>query len=111
MARSNAQAWWADVEDLRDSIEARRAAGEQRARGTAQGARRTISITGHPAGHARPVARLTDADEPPSTLARTRRRPPLRVTDRLGPRPDRIAAWAVLLGFAIVLATILTTHG
>jgi hypothetical protein len=111
MSRSNAQAWWADVEDFRESIEARRAAEQQDTRGSEHGTRRTVSITGHPAGSARQLTLLRDADETPSQLAPTRRRPPRRVTDRLGTRPDRIAAWAVLLGFAIVLGTILTAHG
>ncbi len=43
-------------------------------------------------------------------VPRSRRRPPLRVVDRIGTRPDRIAGWAVLLGFVLVLVTIITTH-
>jgi len=111
MSRSNAQqAWWADVEDLRQSIEARREAEGPRTPRVAQGVRRTVSITGHPAEGARALTLLRDADQATPRLAPTRRRPPRRVTDRLGARPDRVAAWAVLLGFAIVFVTILTAH-
>jgi hypothetical protein len=43
-----------------------------------------------------------------STALRKRPRP--RMTQRLGPRPDRVAAWAVVLGFASVIAAILSAH-
>jgi hypothetical protein len=36
------------------------------------------------------------------------RRPPRAVHDRLGPRPDRIAAWAFALGLLLILIAILT---
>jgi hypothetical protein len=110
MAQSNAQAWWAEVEDIRESIEARRATEDPRSRSSQPAVRRTISITGRPAEHARPLALVADTEDPPATLAQSRRRPPRRVSERLGTRPDRIAAWAVLLGFVLVLGTILTAH-
>ena len=37
-----------------------------------------------------------------------RRRPPRTVQERLGPRPDRIAAWACALGMLLILIAILT---
>ena len=37
-----------------------------------------------------------------------RRRPPRTVHERLGPRPDRIAAWACALGLLLILIAILT---
>lgn len=37
-----------------------------------------------------------------------RRRPPRTVHERLGPRPDRIAAWACALGMLLILIAILT---
>lgn len=40
-----------------------------------------------------------------------RRRPPRTVGERLGPRPDRVAAWAVALGMLLILIAILTAHG
>jgi hypothetical protein len=111
MSRSNAQAWWTDVEDLRESIEARRAAEELRSQRAGRSRRRTVSITGHPASPARPLHLVSSEVQEPQRLVSTRRRPPRNVIDRLGTRPDRIAGWAVLLGFALVLVTILTAHG
>jgi hypothetical protein len=42
--------------------------------------------------------------------AAARRRPRPRMTHRVGPNPDRIAAWAVVLGVALVLAALLSAH-
>jgi hypothetical protein len=43
----------------------------------------------------------------------TPRRPraPRTVGERIGPRPDRLAAWAVALGMLLILIAILTAHG
>lgn len=41
----------------------------------------------------------------------SRRRPRMTPIERLGPRPDRIAAWAVGLGLLMVLVAVLTAHG
>lgn len=62
------------------------------ARGGVEG-RRTVKIGGRPGEHRRPSER---------------RRPPRTVSERLGPRPDRIAAWACALGFLLILIAILT---
>jgi hypothetical protein len=40
-----------------------------------------------------------------------RARPPRTVGERIGPRPDRVAAWAVALGMLLILIAILTAHG
>jgi hypothetical protein len=40
-----------------------------------------------------------------------RARPPRTVGERIGPRPDRLAAWAVALGMLLILIAILTAHG
>jgi hypothetical protein len=55
--------------------------------------RRTIKISGHP-------------DHLP---VRRTQRPPRTVVERLGTSPDRIAAYAVALGFLLVLIAVLTT--
>src|SRR4051794_104377 len=55
--------------------------------------RRTIVIGGHPDGL--PVVR--------------QRRPPRTAVERVGTSPDRIAAYAVALGFLLILIAILTT--
>jgi len=110
MPRASAQAWWADVEDVRERIERRRAL-EERHRPRQPSTRRTVSITGHPSGEAVPLDRVdAGEDQPPMSLP-ARRRPPRSVTDHLGNRPDRIAGWAVFFGFTVVLITILTSHG
>jgi hypothetical protein len=55
--------------------------------------RRTVEITGRTIA-APPVPRLVEVE---------RRRPPRRTVERVGPRPDRVALWAVLLGFFLIL--------
>jgi hypothetical protein len=61
--------------------------------------RRTVEITGHPvAGPTLP--RLVEID---------RRRPARRPVERVGPRPDRIALWAVVLGFFLILVAVTST--
>lgn len=40
-----------------------------------------------------------------------RRRPRARPIERIGGRPDRIAAWAVALGFLLVAVAVLSSHG
>jgi hypothetical protein len=111
MSRSNAQAWWVDVEDVRERIESRRASEKLRAQRREFSGRRTVSITGHPARAATRMHLVADASEARPVSASSRRRPPRSVAERIGGRPDRIAGWAVLLGFALVLVTILTAHG
>jgi nicotinate-nucleotide--dimethylbenzimidazole phosphoribosyltransferase len=56
-------------------------------------ARRTVVISGHPGGL--PAARPA--------------RPPKTAIERVGTRPDRIVAYAVALGFLLVLIAVLTT--
>jgi len=55
--------------------------------------RRTIEITG----------RTVPAPALPRMVAVERRRPPRRPVERVGPRPDRIASWAVVLGFILII--------
>jgi hypothetical protein len=38
------------------------------------------------------------------------RRPRPRVIERIGPRPDMIAAWAVVLGVVLLIVAILSAH-
>jgi hypothetical protein len=53
---------------------------------------------------------LVETAAPPASEAR-RKRPRPRAAQRVGPRPDMIAAWAVALGFLLVLVAILSAHG
>jgi hypothetical protein len=39
---------------------------------------------------------------------RDRRRPPRTVAERVGPRPERIVAWAFALGLLLILIAIAT---
>jgi hypothetical protein len=99
MTQTEPRAWWADVEDLREQIEQRRAAApeaapaveDRRVRPAAPAARRTVRITGH--GAAAPT---------PRPLVATRVRT-ARGTDAFTRSPDRIAGWAALLGLVLVL--------
>lgn len=59
------------------------------------GQRRTIVIRGQVA--ARPLEATTD-----------RRRPARRPRERVGPRPDRVAMWAVALGVLLILVAVMT---
>jgi hypothetical protein len=46
----------------------------------------------------------------PDRVPVPRNRPPRTALDRIGPRPDRIVAYAVALGFLLILIAILTSH-
>ncbi len=106
---AEAREWWAEVDDVRERIERRRARmGTPMPRGV-----RVVRSESRPA----PV-RLMSIDARMSAAAarsaRTsgagRRRPRPRPAQLVGPRPDRIASWAVALGFLLVLAAILSSH-
>jgi hypothetical protein len=127
MAHTEARAWWADVEHLRDvyerTDEARRRAdlaevAAQRSRepthiesevigrvpsrgphtkGTAIPARRTVEIRG----------RTVPAPAVPRSVELDRhRRPARRPVERVGPRPDRVAMWALLMGIVLILVAV-----
>jgi hypothetical protein len=61
--------------------------------------RRTVEITGRTVG-APTLPRLVKID---------RRRPARRPVERVGPRPDRLALWAVVLGFFLILVAVTST--
>jgi hypothetical protein len=85
-----------------------------------QPARRTVVITGRPdKGRLRPVREA--APRPgtnvvslptrgPRIVEIDRRRPPRRPVERLGPRPDRVAMWAVVMALFLILVTIASSH-
>ena len=102
--QAEARSWWADVEHLRDVIEDRRAATPEESMDTRyervrrqERERRTVQITGRPVSS----LRLVEVE---------RRRPPRTPIERLGPRPDRIAMWAVLLGIFCCIVALTTAH-
>ena len=63
-------------------------------------ARRTVQITG----------RTVSAPSLPRLVEVERRRPARRPAERVGPRPDRVALWAVLLGFFLILVAATSSH-
>jgi len=134
MGHTEAPAWWADVQHLRDVVERtdearrradladvaeRRASLERRpvelverrapdvgratpiarrgphAKGTALPARRTVEIRG----------RTVPAPDVPRVEI-DRRRSPRRPIERVGPRPDRLALWALLMGLMLILVAV-----
>jgi hypothetical protein len=60
-----------------------------------QPGRRTVKIGGRPGEH-------LSFDRPP------RRRPPRTVGERVGPRPDRVAAWPFVLGLVLILIAVVS---
>jgi LPS O-antigen subunit length determinant protein (WzzB/FepE family) len=100
--QAEARSWWADVEHLRDVIESRREdtpeeSMQKRLERVHARERRTVQITGRPVSS----LRLVEVE---------RRRPPRTPLERLGPRPDRIAMWAVLLGIFCCIVALTTAH-
>lgn len=104
---AEARAWWADVEDVRERIERRRA----RERRLTTGARVTaIPAARRGVREIRPGQRLMLVETAAPAARDARKRPRPRAAQRVGPRPDRIAAWAVALGFLLVVVAVLSAH-
>jgi hypothetical protein len=134
MGHTEAPAWWADVEHLRDvyerTDEARRRAdladvAERRAtldrrpaeiveRRSSDAARPApVARRGpHPKGTALPARRTVEIrgrTVPAPSVPRVeldRRRPPRRAIERVGPHPDRLALWALLMGLVLILVAV-----
>jgi hypothetical protein len=64
--------------------------------------RRTVTVTGRPGdrSHA-PSRRVVELD---------RRRPRRSLSQELGPRPDRVALWALFMAVLLVVVTLLSSH-
>jgi hypothetical protein len=94
-----ADAWAAEYEPVEADVDAPEddiPSGGAVVRG-GQAGRRTVKIGGRPAEfHGNP--------------ARARHRPPRTVHERLGPRPERIAAWAFALGLLLILIAVATAN-
>jgi hypothetical protein len=108
---AEAREWWADVEDVRERIERRRER-ERRARSAMHPS--AVPAVQRGVREIRPGRRLvvvSDTATATSLPRDARRRPRRRVVQVVGPRPDRVAAWAVALGFLLVLAAIFSAHG
>lgn len=123
MSHQEARAWWADVEHLRETLEERRSgaprpalrlvedpdavpSAEPRPAAVATAERRprrrTVQITGRPA-ETPVVRRLVEVEG-------QRRRPAAPAAERFSARPDRLAAWAVMLGLVLVLVAVLSSN-
>jgi hypothetical protein len=105
MSQAEARAWWADVEHLREAAERRQSHETPRRHETPRlrvvpptPRRRVVEITGRTVP-APPVPRLVEIE---------RRRPPRSAVERVGGRPDRIAMWAPMLGFLLLLVALLS---
>ena len=81
--------------------------------------RRTVVITGRPdevrsrplpQAAARPSATVVSLPRGPRIVEIDRRRPPRRPVERVGPRPDRIAMYAVVMALFLILVTLLSSH-
>ncbi len=159
MSQTGTEAWWADVQHLRDAAErtdearrradladlaARRASRERGAGAPRRSSyeapiaprrsgydvnspqRRAAAATAVAADAPRPVVtgapggvagrrtveirgRTVPAPAiPRTTLELDRRRPPRRAVERVGPRPDRLAMWALLMGIVLILVAVTT---
>jgi hypothetical protein len=118
------QAWWAEVQYLREPVKRRRQALDRRSARTELGApdgphaplvdealqalsseapvaRRTVQIRGQ-AIPSVPARRLVEVQ---------RRRAGRSPVDRVVARPDRIALWAVLFGLLLVVVAATSAHG
>jgi hypothetical protein len=74
---------------------------EQHAHARAEAApRRTVTITGRPERVVPRHLRLVEVE---------RRRPPRTAVERLGPRPDRIAMWAVFMALFLIAVVLLSS--
>jgi hypothetical protein len=114
---AQAPAWWLEVAELRERIERRRAReGAGANRGSS---RRRVAIDGRGADRglpALPSARSVPGareGEPMQLSAYSRARSSRRRrsgSDWLLAKPDRLAAWAVALGFLLVIAGLLSAH-
>ena len=92
------------------------------ASGPSPAQRRTVRIRGQviPTAPARPLHEAGDAELDAVVVAgpwvrqvpsQAHRRPRKRVSERVGPRPDRIALWAFVVGLLLVVIAAATAHG
>ncbi len=107
MSQADGGAWWAEVEHLREPLERRRAARQP------ESSRRTVRIRGQAiAGTSARQLHATADTPPPRRLdPLPRERPRRSAPERLGSRPDRIAAWAVVFGLMMAVMAAATAKG
>jgi hypothetical protein len=104
---AEAREWWADVYEVRERIERRRA--RESASGVRSSSPRRRGVREVRTGPRLSLVAAHPQDE--AVVERQdRRRPRPRPVQRIGPRPDRIAAWAVGLGVLLLLLAIFSAH-
>ena len=111
MSQSEARAWWAEVEHLRERLDGAgapslaAAAGVRADEPACDRARRAPHRADQRPRCSAPVVTPRHLVEVPRrhAAAPPHRRPAARADERAAHRPDRIALWAVLLGLALVL--------
>lgn len=118
---ADAPRWWddPDLREVRRRIERRR----ERERATpkaSSGPVAAVAVEERPpqrrgVREVRGVSRFVfvspEASAPAPAPRVSRQRPRLPPVERLAPRPDMIAAWAVVLGVVLLFAALLTAHG
>ena len=99
MSEAEGRAWWTEVEHLREPLERRRAARQPDV------SRRTVRIRGQAiAGTSARQLHTASETPPPRRLEPLpRERPRRSAPERVGSRPDRIAAWAVVFGLLMAV--------
>jgi hypothetical protein len=108
---AEAREWWAEVDDVRERIERRRAR-------EGVPARRGVRVVGSESHSGTSYLMSVDARMSAAAArnarmpggSAVRRRPRARPAQLVGPRPDRIASWAVALGFLLVALAVLSAH-
>jgi hypothetical protein len=123
--QTDTQAWWAEVQHLREPAQRRRQTAERRFARTEAGAdrgpqgplvddalealssevpgsRRTVQIRGQVIPNV-PARRLVEVQRRRAGRARG-------PVDRMVARPDRIALWAVLFGLVLVVVAATSAH-
>jgi hypothetical protein len=87
--------------------------------------RRTVTITGHPGARRAPVPRVVDFERRRSGRAPReatspraghvvdvpRQRPRRSAAERVGPRPDRLAMWALMMALFLIVLVTVSPHG
>ncbi|MDX6666763.1 MAG: hypothetical protein QOK04_143 [Solirubrobacteraceae bacterium] len=78
--------------------------------------RRTVTITGHPGARRAPMPRVVDFERRRGGRAghvvdEPRQRPRRSAAERVGPRPDRLAMWALMMALFLIVLVMVSPHG
>jgi hypothetical protein len=77
--------------------------------------RRTVTITGHPGARRSPAPRVIDLERRRSArdaqvVDVDRRRARRSAAERVGPRPDRLAMWALMMALFLIVLVAVSPH-